>query len=132
VSVRAPHTSQIRKVGQVAINVHDLDRAVRFYRDVLGLEFLFQVPKLAFFNCGGVRLMLGAAESARFDHPASILYYDVPDIQAATDILKELGAAFESDPHVIADLGDRVLWIAFLADSEGNPVALMSEVPKGA
>jgi methylmalonyl-CoA/ethylmalonyl-CoA epimerase len=120
-----------RRIAQVAINVHDLDRAVRFYRDVLGLDFLFQVPKLAFFNCGGVRLMLGVAESERFDHPASTLYYDVPDIQAATNILKERGAEFESDPHVIAELGDRVLWLAFLADSEGNPVGLMSEVPKG-
>ena len=120
-----------QRIAQVAINVHDLDRAVRFYRDVLGLEFLFQVPKLAFFNCGGVRLMLGLPESERFDHPASVLYYDVPDIQAATHILKERGAGFESDPHVIADLGDRVLWLAFLTDSEGNPVGLMSEVPKG-
>ena len=120
-----------RRIAQIAINVHDLERAVGFYRDVLGLQFLFQVPKLAFFDCGGVRLMLGVAESERFDYPASTLYYDVPDIQAATEILKGRGATFESDPHVIADLGDRVLWLSFLADSEGNPVGLMSEVPKG-
>jgi predicted enzyme related to lactoylglutathione lyase len=120
-----------RRIGQIAINVHDLDRAVGFYKNVLGLEFLFRVPTLAFFNCGGVRLMLGVPESDRFDHPASVVYYDVPDIQAATNILKERGAAFESDPHVTADLGDRVLWLAFLADSEGNLVGLMSEVPKG-
>lgn len=127
----APPSFPPRRIAQIAINVHDLDQAIAFYRDVLGLEFLFRVPSLAFFNCGGVRLMLGAAESARFDHPASTLYYDVPDIQAATDALKARGATFEADPHVIADLGDRVLWLAFLADSEGNPVGLMSEVPKG-
>jgi methylmalonyl-CoA/ethylmalonyl-CoA epimerase len=119
-----------QRIAQIAINVHDLERAVRFYRDVLGLEFLFQVPRLAFFNCGGVRLMLGVAETERFNHPASTLYYDVPDIQAATTTLKERGVAFEADPHVIAELGDRVLWLAFFADSEGNPVGLMSEVPK--
>ncbi len=119
-----------RRIGQIAINVHDLPRAVGFYRDVLGLRFLFEVPKLAFFECGGVRLMLGLPESDRFDHPASILYYDVPDIQVATDLLKGRGAKFESGPHQVADLGDRVLWLAFLGDSEGNMLGLMSEVLK--
>jgi len=118
------------RIGQIAINVHDLPRAVAFYRDVLGLRFLFEMPKMAFFDCGGVRLMLGLAESDRFNHPASILYYDVRDIHATAAVLKEKGAVFESEPHKVADLGDRVLWLAFLEDTESNLLALMSEVPK--
>ncbi len=122
--------TRIDAIGQIAINVHDLERAITFYRDALGLRFLFQVPKMAFFDCGGVRLMLGIADEPEFDHPASILYYRVGDITAAHRALKERGVAFAQDPHVVADLGDRVLWLAFFRDSESNVCALMSEVKK--
>lgn len=124
-------TTRIARIGQIAINVRDLERAVGFYRDVLGLRFLFEVPKMAFFDCGGVRLMLALPEEERFDHPASIIYYDVGDIRAAAEALKSRGAAFESEPHEVADLGDRVLWLGFLKDTEGNVVGIMSEVRKG-
>lgn len=120
----------LTKIGQVAVNVHDLERAVTFYRDVLGMKFLFQVPKMAFFHVGGVRLMLGVAETPEFDHPASILYYDVPDIGKAHQVLESRGVTFSEGPREIADLGDRVLWLAFFRDTESNVVALMSEVPK--
>ncbi len=120
--------SRLGGLGQIAIRVRDLPRAVRFYRDVLELPFLFEVPTLAFFDAGGVRLMLGVAEDPRFDHPASILYYRVGDIHAATGRLKEKGARFESEPHLIAKLPDHELWMAFLTDGEGNTVGLMSEV----
>jgi len=115
-------------IGQIAITVHDLPRAVQFYRDVLGLRFLFEVPTLAFFDAGGVRLMLGVPEDPKFDHPASIIYYRVGDIHAAAARLKASGALMRSEPHLIAKLPDHELWMVFLEDSEGNTLGLMSEV----
>ncbi len=118
------------RIGQIAIVVHDVDRAVAYYRDVLGMRFLFSAgPTLAFFDCGGVRLMLGPASEPRFDHPASILYYRVDDIQAAFATLKGRGALVEREPGLTANLGTHELWIGFLRDPEGNLLALMSEVP---
>ena len=118
------------KIGQIAINVKDIGRAVQFYRDTLGMKFLFEVPNLAFFDCGGVRLMLGAAEQPEFDHPASVLYYKVSDISASFEILKKRGVSFIDQPHLIAKLEDHDLWMVFLRDPEGNTLALMSEVAR--
>jgi predicted enzyme related to lactoylglutathione lyase len=118
----------ITSVGQVAINAHDLARAVAFYRDVLGLKFLFEVPGMAFFQCGEVRLMLGLPEKPEFDHPASILYYKVGDIHAAHEQLRAAGARMEDEPHLIARMPDHELWMCFFRDTEGNVLALMSEV----
>lgn len=126
----ASGTDGLDRIGQIAVNVHDLARAVAFYRDVLGMRFLFEVPRMAFFDCSGIRLMLGVAVEERFDHPASIIYYAVPDIGGMADVLKARGVEFESEPHEVADLGDRVLWLAFMRDTESNMLALMSEVPK--
>jgi len=119
------------RIAQIAIAVTDLPRAVAFYRDVLGLTFLFQAPPgLAFFNVGGVRLMLGLPEgdSAR-DHHTSVLYYQTADINASTAALKERGVSFESEPHKVASLGKVDLWMAFCRDSEGNLLGIYSEVP---
>lgn len=122
---------QISSIGQVSINVHDLARAVAFYRDTLGLRFLFEAPpKMAFFDCGGVRLMLGVPEEPEFDHPSSILYYKVADIHSAWQALSEAGADLRSAPHVITRMQGHELWMAFFRDSEGNTLALMSEVPE--
>lgn len=121
-------TFGLSRIGQIVINVHDLARATAFYRDTLGMRFLFEVPKMAFFDCGGVRLMLGLPERPEFDHPASILYYKVDDIHTAHQVLKERNVAFESAPHLIARMPDHELWMAFCRDSEGNTLALMSEV----
>jgi methylmalonyl-CoA/ethylmalonyl-CoA epimerase len=118
----------ITAVGQVALNVRDVGRAVEFYRDVLGLPFLFQIPNAAFFDCGGVRLMLGTPEKPEFDHPASILYYRVPDLHAAHASLRAAGIATEDEPHRVARMPDHELWMFFLRDPEGNLLALMSEV----
>ncbi len=120
----------LSQIGQIAIIAKDVDRATAFYRDVLGLKHLFSMPSLAFFDAGGVRLMLGPASSERFDHASSILYFKVADIQAAHEVLQSRGATFESAPHLIARLPDHDLWMAFLQDSEENMLALMSEVPK--
>jgi methylmalonyl-CoA/ethylmalonyl-CoA epimerase len=118
------------RIGQIAIRARDIGRAVRFYRETLGMRFLFEVPNLAFFDCGGIRLMLSTAESAEFDHPGSVLYYKVADINASYDALKKCGVEFIDQPHLIAQLADHDLWMVFFRDSEENTLALMSEVPR--
>ena len=121
----------ITRLGQIAINTKDVDRAASFYQDVLGLKLLFKAPPgLAFFDCGGVRLMLGRAEKPEFDHPSSVLYFAVPDIQAAYGKLKESGVRCEDEPHMIARMPAHDLWMTFFRDSEGNLLALMSEVAR--
>jgi methylmalonyl-CoA/ethylmalonyl-CoA epimerase len=119
----------IIRLGQIAINAKDVDRAAKFYEEKLGLKLLFKAPPgLTFFDCGGVRLMLGRAEKPELDHPGSVLYFDVPDIQAAYGKLKASGVDFEDEPHLIAKMPEHDLWMTFFRDSEGNLLALMSEV----
>lgn len=121
----------ITRLGQVAINAKDVERAAAFYEEKLGLKLLFKAPSgLAFFDCGGVRLMLSRAEKPEFDHPSSVLYFSVPDIQAAHARLKESGVRFEDGPHLIAKMPTHDLWMTFFRDSEGNLLALMSEVAR--
>ena len=118
----------VSRIGQIAMNARDLDRAVRFYRDTLGLPFLFTAPpKLAFFDCAGVRLLLGVPQDREFDHPGSILYFAVDDIRQSHQLLVSRGVTFRQDPHLIARLPDREVWMAFFDDTEGNTLALMSE-----
>ena len=126
----APRTLGITSIGQISINVHDLPRATAFYRDVLGLPLLFSVPNLAFFDCAGVRLMLGSAETPEFDHPSSILYFRVPDLNAAYQKLVERGAQIFAPPRLIAPMPTYDLWMAAFRDTEGNIHQLMSEVPR--
>jgi methylmalonyl-CoA/ethylmalonyl-CoA epimerase len=127
-----PDRFGLDRIGQIHVAARDLDRAVTYYRDVLGMKFLFQVPNMAFFDCGGIRIMLGVPESEKFDHPASILYYTVGDIDHAHTELRQRGVNFVSAPHKIADLGVKELWMGFFEDSEGNTLAVMCEkVPKG-
>ena len=119
----------LAQIGQIAVIIHDLNRAVAFYRDVLGMPLLFEAPpKMAFFDCGGIRLMLSLPETPEFDHPGSILYYKVADIQATWTALQEGGADLLSEPHLVARMPDHELWLAFFKDSEGNTLALMCEV----
>src|SRR5882724_7430182 len=92
----------ISRLGQVAINVHDLDRASAFYRDILGLPLLFTAGGLAFFDCGGVRLMLSRPEKPEFDHPSSVLYFTVPDVVSAHRQMLSMGVHFEDSPHLLA------------------------------
>jgi len=118
-------------IGQASINVHDIGKAVAFYRDTLGLRFLFQAgPKMAFFDCGGVRLMLATPEEPQLDHPSSIFYFKVADIQAVAETLQSRGVKFERLPHLIAPMPDHDLWMAFFRDQDDNLQALMSEVPR--
>jgi methylmalonyl-CoA/ethylmalonyl-CoA epimerase len=121
----------ISRLGQVAVNAKDVDRAAAFYEETLGLKLLFKAPPgLAFFDCGGVRLMLDRTDKPEFDHPGSILYFVVPDIQAAHGKLKDVGVHFEDEPHLIAKMPTHDLWMTFFRDSEGNLLALMSEVAR--
>lgn len=121
----------IRDIGQIAINTHDIPQSVRFYRDALGLEYLFEAGPLAFFMCGDVRIMLSVAESSEFDHPSSIVYFRVDDIHAARAELSGRGVPFEDEPHLIAEMEDHDLWMTFFRDPDRNYLGLMAEVPKG-
>jgi len=122
-------TPGLSRIHQISMRVHDVDRAVGFYRDTLGVPFLFAAPpRLAFFDCSGVRLMLSTPEPG-FDHPGSVLYFAVDDIKEAHAALKARGVVFAGEPHKLATLADREVWLADFKDSEGNTLALMSEPP---
>src|SRR5512138_859856 len=100
----------LSRLGQVSMRAKDLPRAITFYRDVLGIPFLFEAPPaLAFFDCAGVRLMLGLPEGD-FDHPGSVLYFTVDDIRSAHTSLAAKGVTFTREPHLIAKLPDREVW----------------------
>lgn len=118
----------LSRIGQIAMNARNLDRAIGFYRDALGLPFLFKAPpQLAFFDCGGVRLLLDVPQDKEFDHRGSILYFAVDDIQAMYQTLSSRGVQFRREPQLIAKLPDREVWMAFFDDTEGNILALMAE-----
>ena len=120
-------TPALSRIVQVSMRAKDTPRAVRFYRDTLGMKFLFDAPPgLAFFDCAGVRLMLSPPEPG-FDHPGSVLYFDVDDIEAMHAALRERGVTFTGEPHLIARLPGREIWMAFFNDSEGNTLALTEE-----
>jgi catechol 2,3-dioxygenase-like lactoylglutathione lyase family enzyme len=119
--------SRIRQIAQV---VHDVPAAVAFYRDKLGMKLLFEIPpQMAFFDCNGTWLMLSLPEK-EFDHPGSCLYFEVADIQAAYETLKERGVEFIDAPHRLADMGTHELWMTFFRDLDRNPIALRAEVKK--
>jgi len=122
----------ILDIGQIAIRTHDVGRAVAFYRDALGLEYLFEAGPLAFFRCGDVRIMLAVPESADVDHPSSIVYFRVQDIHAARSELEKRGVPFDDEPHLIATMPDHELWMTFLRDPDRNVLGLMCEVPLAA
>jgi methylmalonyl-CoA/ethylmalonyl-CoA epimerase len=114
-------------IGQIAQVVEDVEAAAAFYRDQLGMRYLFAAPGLAFFDCGGVRLMLTRAESSEFDHRGSVLYFRVEDVQAGYDALRGRGVAFMDTPHVVHRAADYDLWMTFFRDPAGNVLALMAE-----
>ena len=117
-------------IAQIAVNVHDVERAANFYQQKLGMKLLFKAPpNLAFFDCDGIRLMLSPPAKPEFDHPSSIIYFKVADIQQATRTLTERGVTFEKPPTFVANMGSYDLWLASFRDSENNMLALMSEVP---
>jgi methylmalonyl-CoA/ethylmalonyl-CoA epimerase len=124
----------LRGLHQLAFSVRDLPSAVGFWRDVLGLRLLFEAPPgLAFFDVGGVRVMLTRPEGSADPPSNSPLYFAVDDIRAAHAALERRGVVFEEAPRCIATLPEaggrkREVWLAAFRDGEGNLLALMSEV----
>jgi len=118
---------QLNDIGQIALTVRDLGRAKDFYQKTLGMRFLFDAGTMAFFQCGGIRLMIGLSEEP-VSIGGTILYFRVPDIQKVHDALTEQDVAFVQPPHLVARMPDHELWMAFLKDPEGNTLGLMSEV----
>jgi len=116
-------------IGQIHVSVTDVDRSVAFYRDVLGIPFLFRVPgqPMAFFDCDGVRLYLGVPESEDF-RSRGVLYFTVDDIAEAHRVLSDRGVTFRDEPHLVHRTEDRELHMAFFTDPDGNSLALMSDV----
>ena len=122
-----PNLEQSR-IGQIAIVCKDVSRASAFYRDTLGLRHLFDAgPTLAFFDCGGVRLMLSTAERPEDEHASSILYFFVSKIEDVHRDLSANGVRFLDAPHLIARMPDHELWLAAFTDTEGNTMAVMEE-----
>jgi predicted enzyme related to lactoylglutathione lyase len=121
----------ITAIQQIAIVVHDVGRARDFYRDKLGLRHLFDAgPELAFFDCGGVRLMLSKPSSPDLDHASSLMYFRVADIRAAHRDMVGKGVTFRDEPHLVGRKPDGgEVWLASFDDTEGNTLALMSEPP---
>ena len=121
----------ITAIQQIAIVVHDVGRARDFYRDKLGLRHLFDAgPELAFFDCGGVRLMLSKPSSPELDHPSSLMYFSVADIRATHREMAGKGVKFRDEPHIVGKKPDGgEVWLASFDDTEGNTLALISEPP---
>jgi methylmalonyl-CoA/ethylmalonyl-CoA epimerase len=125
------HTStgtRLGALGQIAIPVRALATATAFYREQLGLPLLFEVPGMACFDAGGVRLMLSGPEVGAVGPAGAVLYFKVGDIEAAHAELAARGVAFVQRPHPVAQLADHELWLAFFRDPSENLLALMSEV----
>lgn len=119
----------LEAIGQIAVPVSDIDRAIAFYRDILGMRFLFQAPPgLGFFDCNGVRLLLDSPVKKQEKNYSSIIYYKVTEIQAAYETLSARGVAFEQKPELVAKMPDHELWMAFFRDPDSNLLALMSEI----
>jgi methylmalonyl-CoA/ethylmalonyl-CoA epimerase len=118
-------------VGQLLIPVEDLDKAVPFYRDTLGLPFLFTAPpQMSFFQCGNVRLLVGVPEASHKPQRGSMIYFKVSDIKAVHARLAKLGVSFMAEPHLVHRAATYDLWLAEFRDPDGNQLALMSEIPK--
>jgi len=116
------------QIGQITNVVHDLERAVTFYRDALGIPFLFQAPpSLAFFQCGPIRLMLAPPENPEQDHPGSFLYFSVKDIEGTAKTLKGRGVQFADTPHIVHQTPEYELWMTHFHDPDKNPMVLMEQ-----
>jgi len=122
-------TVQLDTIAQIALTVSDLERAKHFYRDLLGINFLFDAGSMAFFQVGAIRLMLGLAETA-VSLSSTILYFKVADIEAAHASLVEQGVTFLQPPHLVAKMPDHDLWLTLLKDPDENILGLLCELPR--
>jgi methylmalonyl-CoA/ethylmalonyl-CoA epimerase len=117
----------LNEIGQIALTVQDLQRAKDFYQNTLGMQLLFEAGAMAFFQCGGIRLMLGASEKP-VSSEGTILYFLVADIHGVHSALKDRGVPFVQEPHLVARMKSHDLWLAFFKDPDGNTLALISEI----
>jgi catechol 2,3-dioxygenase-like lactoylglutathione lyase family enzyme len=127
---RGNRVVKLSRIGQIAINVRDVKRSIEFYRDTLGMEFLFEVPRMGFFNCDGIRLMLSQADESESSCASPVIYYGVDDIQQSFELLTESGVTFTSAPRHVATVGAVELWMAFFRDPDDNVVGLICEMAK--
>lgn len=121
-------TNQIQKIGQIGVPVQNIERAIPFYKDMLGLPLLFNTDNMAFFDCAGVRLLLSMPEKEKFAHPSSVIYFQVENIKGKFEELVAKGVNFIDEPHVVAKIGQIETWMAFFKDTENNTHAFISEV----
>ncbi len=120
-------------VGQLLIPVEDLERATTYYRDTLGLPFLFSAPpQMSFFQAGSVRLLVGVPEDDRPRQRGSMVYFRVSDIHSVQQTLAGRGVAFHAQPHVVHRTPTSELWLTEFRDPDGNELALMSDTPRQA
>ena len=122
----------LNTIGQIAVSVSDIDKATEFYRDTLGMRFLFSAPPgMSFFDCDGVRLMLTLPErGGEVPKGNSVIYFTVQHVPQATETLKSRGVLFTGEPHVIHSTDAYELWMSFFTDPDGNVLALMAEALK--
>ena len=117
------------KIGQILIPVDDFEKGVAFYRDVLGIPFLFAaLPQMAFFNCGGIRLLVGVLPPGEKPQRGSAIYFQVADIKGVHATLKAKGVTIRAEPHIVHRTPTSELWLAEFMDPDGNQLSLMSEV----
>jgi methylmalonyl-CoA/ethylmalonyl-CoA epimerase len=115
-------------IGQIAYTVSDVSQSVAFYRDAMGLKLLFEAPPgLAFFDCGGIRLMLSKPEGAFSPGSSTVLYFRVSGIEGTHHSLMQRGVTFVDEPHLVAKMPDHDLWMCFFRDPDGHTLALMEE-----
>jgi methylmalonyl-CoA/ethylmalonyl-CoA epimerase len=118
----------IQKVGQIGVPVQNLERALTFYQDTLGLELLFNTDRLAFLQCDGLRIFLSLPEKEEFSQSSSVIYFQVEDLSSTYKALKEKGVSFIDEPHIVGKMGPTEIWMAFFKDTENNTHAFMSEI----
>ena len=121
-------SSIIQKIGQIAVPIKNVESAIEFYKEVLGLPLLFHTENMAFFDCKGQRLLLSLPEKEEFENSSSVIYFQVEDIKKSVEKLLEKGVSFIDQPHVVAKMGNTETWMTFFKDTEGNTHALMCEV----
>ncbi len=120
---------RLSKISQIAVTIGELEPAIRFYRDTLGMRHLYTIAGMAFFDCDGIRLMLAHPSAQELDHPSSIIYFDVPDIHDAHVQLTERGVTFERAPERVARMDNYDLWMAFFRDPDRNILAISANAP---
>jgi methylmalonyl-CoA/ethylmalonyl-CoA epimerase len=124
-----PPAVHFNMIGQIAITVGEQAKSKDFYQNTLGMKFLFDAGNMTFFQCGDIRLMIGASDQPG-PRGGTILYFKVQDIHETHALLKEHGVEFEQAPHLVAKMPDHDLWMAFLKDPDGNILGMTSEVPR--